>query len=118
MEGVVHGHGADAVLLGQPHALAHGLERDGLAELAVGVPAGDRLVARAELVEPRARPAPAGLGAEVLVEVQRLDRVVRLDAVPRRQLGEPRRGVGFVPRCSRVAVGRGYQFVVHGDRHH
>ena len=43
VERVVDRDGADAELVGQPHALVHRLERDGLAELAVGVPALRRL---------------------------------------------------------------------------
>ena len=49
---------------------------------------------------------PAPPVAEQVVEVQRLDRVVRLDPVPGRQLAEPRRGVGFLGGVPPVTVSR------------
>ena len=61
VEGVVHGHDADAVLVGQPHALVHRLEGDRLPELAIGVPPPHRFEFGRQPLDLRPRPTAAGL---------------------------------------------------------
>ena len=87
----------------------HGLESDGLAELAVGVPFLDGFVFRWQLFNLRPRLASAGLGAEEFVEMQGLDGVMRFDAVPGGKVGKPAPAAassGVYPRWRYAAATR------------
>ena len=106
----------DAELIGELHRVIHRLKRDGLAELAVRVPRGDGFVSRWKFLDRRARNAAAGARTEVLVEVQRLDRVVRLDAVPGGQLRKLRTRRRFVSGIAAMPIRRFNEGIVNGGR--
>ena len=85
MECLIDRHDANTVLVGKLHRGIHRLEGHGRAELAIRVPRLGGSEAAGLFFNFSAGHA-AGVGgiarAEVVVEVQRLKRVVRLDAVP------------------------------------
>ncbi len=99
---VIDRDGADAKFVGQSHGLVHRLERDGLAEFPVGVPARDGLVF-ATAISRSSRPACTRrhLEPKCSSRCRRLDGVVGFDAMPRRRLGSRGSGVGFVGGDSR-----------------
>ncbi len=92
MRGVVHAHHAHAEFVGELHAGVHRLVGDGLAEFVVAVPNFSGGKARRQPLDLRAGRPAADLAAEQFVEVQRLDGVVRADAVIRGAGAEPRAG--------------------------
>ena len=95
MRGVVHADHAHAEFVGELHAGVHRLVGDGLAELVVAVPDFGGGKARRQLLDLRAGRPAADLAAEQFVEVQRLDGVVRADAVIRGAGAKPRAGGGL-----------------------
>src|SRR5690606_33643780 len=112
MEGVVDRDGAAAVLVGEADAGLDGLAGDGLAELAVGVPAlhgGETTFADLDL---RAGDTTAGSAAEEFVEVERLERVVGANPVPGGLAAHARGGGGFLRLITTVLVSGGDQSLV------
>ena len=116
MEGVVDGDRAHAVLVGELDAALDGVDGDGLAELLVGVPDFRGLEARGLLGDGGVGRAARdlGAGAEEFVEVQRLEGVVRADAVVRGHAGHLG-GLGrFLGAEAALDVGGGDERLVGG----
>ena len=87
-----------------------------LAELAVRVPDLGGGEARRFFLDLRAGLAAAGTGAEEMVEVERLDRVVRANAVARRFGAETRSFGCFVSQITAMTVRSFDECVVLGLR--
>ena len=89
VEGVIDRDRAHTVLVGELDAAVDGVDGDGLAELLVGVPDFGGFEARGLLRDGGVGRAARdlGAGAEEFVEVQRLEGVVRADAVVRGHAG-------------------------------
>ena len=48
----------------------------------------------------------------MLIKMQSLDRIMRLDPMPRGDVAEPRRGRSFVSHESTMTISRGYKVVM------
>jgi hypothetical protein len=81
VERVVDGNGADAVLIGEFNGGIHRAIRGGLPQFLVGIPDFCCGETRRFLFDLRTRHAALRSRAEEMIEVQRLDRVVRADSV-------------------------------------
>jgi hypothetical protein len=114
---VVHGHLADAVALGEGDAGLDGLLGDGLAEFAMRVPDFGGGKTSGQLLNRSARHAAADFGAEVIVEAQRLDAVVRAHAMPRGALRDAHGGLRFVLVVAAGEVSGCDDRIVPLDRH-
>jgi hypothetical protein len=114
VERVVDGDGADAVLVGQLHGGVHRAISSGLAEFFVGVPDFRGGELGRTLFDFRAGDAALRAGAEEVIEVKRLDAVVRANAVAGRLGAETRALGGFIREETAMLIGRGDEGVVLG----
>src|SRR2546428_12375588 len=105
MKRPVHADNSDAVFIGEFHAGVHRAVCDGLTELLVCVPDACGLEPAWPFFDLRARHAAAYLAAEQLIEMQRLDSVVRADAVFGCGGAKPCSVGGFVRRVATMPVG-------------
>jgi hypothetical protein len=102
----------DAVLVCELDGLLDRRVTGGLAELAVGVPDLRCAVRDCHLVDLGLRHAAAGRRAEQMVKMQRLEGVVRADAVAGGLGAEARAGGGLLARVAALLVGGGNERVV------
>jgi hypothetical protein len=91
-------------------------KRHSLPELPVRVPLLHGLVLRRKSLDRRVGLAPAGLASEQLIEVQRLDGIVRLDAMPGRDLREARGRLGFLRAIAAMAISGRDEVIVQLNR--
>ena len=91
MRGVVHAHHTNAVLVGQLHAAFHRAIGHRLAELVVSVPRLGGGETRRKFFDLRAGSPTPDLAPEQIVEMKRLQCIMRADAVARGAVAEPRR---------------------------
>src|SRR5262245_1105035 len=92
---VVDGNRTDAELVGELHGGFHRFEGDRLAELFVRIPALNGFVLAGEFLDRCTGDTTPGFGPEQLVEMERLQRVMRLDSVSRGKFTESRRCFAF-----------------------
>ena len=112
VEGVVHGDLGDAVFVGEFDGAVDGAVGDRLAEFFVRVPALGGGEAGRQEFDFRAGNAAADAGAEEVVEVQGLERVVGADAVTGRLGAEFGAFRGFVGAVAVGLIGFGDEGVV------
>jgi hypothetical protein len=105
MKSVVHADDADAEFIGQFHAGLHRTIGDGLAELLLRIPDTGGFELRRNLANLRAGHAAANGAAKQMIEVQRLDAVVRANPV-RGCRGTKSRRIGcFIRGIAALAIG-------------
>ncbi len=117
MKRIIHRHHAGAIFVGELHAAFHRRERGGLAKFAIGIPAFDGFELGWNFFDICARFAPAGLGTEKLIEVQRLDGIVRFNAVPGGEFGKTCTGIGLLGGVTALAIRRSDKIVVKLNGH-
>ena len=105
MKRVVHAHLTNAILIGEPDGFLHRGEGGGLAEFKIRIPNFGGSKSAGNFLDDRARHAAARLAAKVFVKVQRLNAVVRADAMRAGHVAEAG-GIGRFLRCvTAVLVG-------------
>ena len=112
VEGVIDADLADAVFVRHLHAALHGAKGHALAELQFAVPGFARGKGLLDHLDLCAGLAAAGGTAEQMVQVQRLDGVVRADAVSRGHLAKPCTVSGLRLRIAAMLVGGADECVV------
>ncbi len=105
MKSVVHANDANAEFIGELHAGLHRVIGDGLAEFFLRIPDAGSLEPDRNLANLRAGHAAAGAAAVQMIEVQRLDAVMRADTVRGRRGAETRRVGRFIRGVTAMPIG-------------
>jgi hypothetical protein len=104
VESIVDADLANSMFVGEVHATLHGVEGYRLAELFLRIPYLGGIEETRLQLDLGSGNAAAGTTTKQVVEMQRLDRVVRPNAMRRGHLAKTRRSRSFIGREAAIAV--------------